>query len=214
MDVDLYTLVREDILAERHRKFIFYQIAKALYYLHSAGLIHRDLKPSNVLVNENCEAKLCDFGLVRSLEDGPEDPQDILTEYIATRWYRAPEILVGSRKYSRAIDIWSMGCMLAEMQRGKPLFAGTSTINQLEKVLSWTGPPSEQEIKSLKLTTGQEVFKLLGKVKKGNRKEMVPNASDDCLDLIAKMLDFDPDKRIDIEEILMHPYLSEFYQKN
>jgi mitogen-activated protein kinase 15 len=104
--------------------------------------------------------------------------------------------------------------MLAEMQRGKPLFAGTSTINQLEKVLSWTGPPSEQEIKSLKLTAGQEVFKLLGKVKKGNRKEMVPNASDDCLDLIAKMLDFDPDKRIDIEEILTHPYLSEFYQKN
>lgn len=71
MDVDLYTLIREDILAERHRKFIFYQMSKALYYLHTAGLIHRDVKPSNVLVNENCEAKLCDFGLVRSLEDGP-----------------------------------------------------------------------------------------------------------------------------------------------
>jgi mitogen-activated protein kinase 15 len=90
MDIDLFTLIREDILAERHRKFIFYQMARALYYLHSGGLIHRDIKPSNVLVNENCEAKLCDFGLVRSLDDGPEDPQDVLTEYIATRWYRAP----------------------------------------------------------------------------------------------------------------------------
>ncbi len=79
MDIDLYTLIREDILAERHRKYIFYQMAKALYFLHSAGLIHRDVKPSNVLVNENCEAKLCDFGLVRSIDDQVEDSSDILT---------------------------------------------------------------------------------------------------------------------------------------
>ena len=90
MDIDLYTLIREDILAERHRKYIFYQMAKSLYFLHSAGLIHRDVKPSNVLVNENCDAKLCDFGLVRSIEDEQEENQDMLTEYIATRWYRAP----------------------------------------------------------------------------------------------------------------------------
>lgn len=119
-------------------------MARSLYFLHTGGLIHRDIKPSNVLVNESCEAKLCDFGLVRSLDDGPGQPQDVLTEYIATRWYRAPEILLGSRKYTGAIDIWSMGCMLAEMQKGKPLFPGTSTINQLEKVLSWTGPPTER----------------------------------------------------------------------
>ena len=74
---------------------------------------------------------MCDFGLVRSIDDQFEEQQDILTEYIATRWYRAPEILVGSRRYTKAIDIWSMGCLLAEMQRGKPLFAGTSTLNQL-----------------------------------------------------------------------------------
>lgn len=116
-------------------------MSKALYYLHSAGLIHRDVKPSNVLVNESCEAKLCDFGLVRSIDD-EIDQHDILTEYIATRWYRAPEILVGSRRYTKAIDIWSMGCLLAEMHRGKPLFAGTSTLNQLERVIMWTGPPN------------------------------------------------------------------------
>ena len=79
MDIDLYTLIREDILAERHRKYIFYQMAKSLYFLHSAGLIHRDVKPSNVLVNENCDAKLCDFGLVRSIEDEQEENQDMLT---------------------------------------------------------------------------------------------------------------------------------------
>ena len=93
MDIDLYTVIKENILAERHRKYIFYQMCKALHYLHTAGLIHRDVKPSNVLLNENCDAKLCDFGLVRSLEDqDPTGPigNDILTEYIATRWYRAP----------------------------------------------------------------------------------------------------------------------------
>jgi mitogen-activated protein kinase 15 len=91
MDADLYLLIREEILVERHRKYILYQIAKAILYLHSGGLVHRDLKPSNILVNEACEAKLCDFGLVRSVEDvGSGDKFSILTEYIATRWYRAP----------------------------------------------------------------------------------------------------------------------------
>jgi mitogen-activated protein kinase 15 len=103
--------------------------------------------------------------------------------------------------------------MLAEMQRGKPLFAGTSTLNQLEKVIMWTGPPTEQEIKSLKLTAGHEVFKLLAKLKKCNRKELVPCAGEDCMDLICRMLEFDPDKRVSIEEILTHPYLAEFYNK-
>lgn len=89
MDIDLFTLIRENILEEKHKKWILYQICKAMFYLHSAGLIHRDLKPSNILVNENCDAKLCDFGLVRSLDEQDEN-DNILTEYIATRWYRAP----------------------------------------------------------------------------------------------------------------------------
>lgn len=89
MDIDLFTLIRENILEEKHKKWILYQICKAMFYLHSAGLIHRDLKPSNILVNENCDAKLCDFGLVRSLDE-QDDKDNILTEYIATRWYRAP----------------------------------------------------------------------------------------------------------------------------
>lgn len=86
-----------------------------MLYLHSAGLIHRDLKPSNILVNEACDAKLCDFGLVRSIEDNKnkDDNFDMLTEYIATRWYRAPEILLGSRGYSKGIDIWGFGCLAA-----------------------------------------------------------------------------------------------------
>lgn len=84
-----------------------------MHYLHTAELIHRDIKPSNVLVNEDCHAKLCDFGLIRSVDDEDEEVAPVLTEYIATRWYRAPEILLGSKKYSKAADVWSFGCMLA-----------------------------------------------------------------------------------------------------
>lgn len=103
--------------------------------------------------------------------------------------------------------------MLAEMQKGKPLFPGTSTMNQLEKVLAWTGPPTEKEVEHLRLTTGQDVFKVMGKVKKCNRKELIPHANEECLDLIGKMMEFDPDKRISVEQILAHPYLADFYNK-
>lgn len=82
----------------------------------------------------------------------------MLTEYIATRWYRAPEILLGSRGYSKGIDIWGFGCLAAEMIKGKPLFQGTSTINQLERVLMWTGPPTQSDIESLHTTFGKEVL--------------------------------------------------------
>lgn len=145
MDIDLYTLIRENILSDRHKRYIIYQIAKAFFYLHTADLIHRDIKPSNILVNENCQAKVCDFGLVRSIDD-EEDLPSIMTEYIATRWYRAPEILLGSKKYSKAIDVWSFGCLLGELLRGRPFFPGNSTLNQIERVLTWTGPPSLADI--------------------------------------------------------------------
>ena len=154
MDIDLYTLIRERLLGEQHKRYIIYQIAKALYYLHTAELIHRDIKPSNVLVNEDCLAKLCDFGLVRSVNEEDELPQ-VLTEYIATRWYRAPEILLGSKHYSYPTDVWSFGCMIGEIIRGKPMFPGHSTLNQIERVLTWTGPPNIQDLKSLKTEFGK-----------------------------------------------------------
>jgi mitogen-activated protein kinase 15 len=155
MDIDLYTLIRENMLGETHKRYVIYQVGKALHYLHTAGLVHRDIKPSNVLVNEDCVAKLCDFGLIRSLEDGQDERTPVLTEYIATRWYRAPEILLGSRKYCQAVDVWSFGCMLAEVLRGKPMFPGNSTLNQIERVLTWTGPPNIHDLQSLRTDFGK-----------------------------------------------------------
>jgi serine/threonine protein kinase len=91
MDADLYEVSRaKNILTDKHRKYILYQIARAIHYIHEAGLIHRDLKPSNILINEECDAKVCDFGLVRSIDEKNETEEEMMTEYIATRWYRAP----------------------------------------------------------------------------------------------------------------------------
>lgn len=149
MDIDLHTVIRENILKDKHKQYIVYQVAKAIKYLHNAELLHRDLKPSNVLLNADCLVKVCDFGLVRSVAKFEDQEPAIMSEYVATRWYRAPEILLGSHTYTKGVDIWSFGCMMAELLRGKPLFAGNSTLNQLEKVLSWTGTPSAADVQAL-----------------------------------------------------------------
>lgn len=130
MEADLHNVIAEGILKEVHIRFIIYQLAKSLKYLHSGSIIHRDLKPSNILVNSNCMIKLCDFGLVRSLIV-KDDSGPILTEGVATRWYRAPEVLLGSKSYSTPADIWSFGCIIYEILAQKPLFPGNSTIDQI-----------------------------------------------------------------------------------
>lgn len=131
-----------------HIRFIIYQLAKALKYLHTGLIIHRDLKPSNILINSNCSIKLCDFGLVRSLLPNEETSLN-LTEGVATRWYRAPEVLLGSKSYSTPADIWSFGCIVYEILAQKPLFPGNSTVDQIDKILSFSGYPSEEDINSL-----------------------------------------------------------------
>lgn len=138
----MHNVVSEKILQEVHMRFIIYQVAKALKYLHSGGVIHRDIKPSNVLINSDCSVKICDFGLVRSLTTDSNE-SCLLTEGVATRWYRSPEVLTGSRSYSTPADIWSFGCIIYEMITQKPLFAGSSTLDQLEKICTFTGYPSE-----------------------------------------------------------------------
>jgi mitogen-activated protein kinase 15 len=103
----------------------------ALMYLHSAQITHRDIKPSNILINKTCVVKLADFGLARCMRDVDTFVDPVLTDYVATRWYRAPEILLGTSKYDTSIDMWGLGCVIAELYISKPLFPGSSTLNQL-----------------------------------------------------------------------------------
>jgi mitogen-activated protein kinase 15 len=129
MECDLHYLVTQGRLHARHRKYLVYQLLLGLKYIHSASLLHRDLKPSNLLVNSACLLKIADFGLVRTLEADNED--ELLTQEVATRWYRAPEVLLGSRSYSFPADLWSVGCIVGELLLGRPLFQGDSTRSQL-----------------------------------------------------------------------------------
>lgn len=138
-ETDLHAVIRANILEEIHKKYIVYQLVKALKFMHSADLLHRDIKPSNLLLNSDCHVKLCDFGLCRNIAE-TAGPQPHLTDYVATRWYRAPEILLGSPRYTKGVDMWAVGCILGEMLRGRPTFPGTSTMNQVGDVLSAPSP--------------------------------------------------------------------------
>ena len=115
---------------------------RGLKYVHSAGVVHRDLKPSNILVNENCDLKICDFGLARI-----QDPQ--MTGYVSTRYYRAPEIMLTWQKYDVEVDIWSAGCIFAEMLEGKPLFPGKDHVNQFSIITELLGTPPDDVIHTI-----------------------------------------------------------------
>jgi mitogen-activated protein kinase 1/3 len=123
METDMHRVIRTQELSDDHCQYFIYQTLRALKAMHSANVLHRDLKPSNLLLNANCDLKVCDFGLARSAAS-QEDNSGFMTEYVATRWYRAPEIMLTFKEYTKAIDVWSVGCILAEMLSGKPLFPG------------------------------------------------------------------------------------------
>lgn len=147
-DADLHTVINSDTpLSEDHVQFFAYHILRALLYLHSANVVHRDLKPMNVLVMKNCDIKLCDFGLARGRAGfDREDDKWLRTEYVGTRWYRAPEVVLTSSEYTAAIDMWSAGCILGELMGRKVMFKGNDFIDQIHTICSILGTPEASEL--------------------------------------------------------------------
>uniref|UniRef100_A0A4X1ULS6 mitogen-activated protein kinase n=1 Tax=Sus scrofa TaxID=9823 RepID=A0A4X1ULS6_PIG len=137
MGADLNNIVKCQALSDEHVQFLVYQLLRGLKYIHSAGIIHRDLKPSNVAVNEDCELRILDFGLARQADEE-------MTGYVATRWYRAPEIMLNWMHYNQTVDIWSVGCIMAELLQGKALFPGNDYIDQLKRIMEVVGTPSPE----------------------------------------------------------------------
>uniref|UniRef100_A0A3P8Q727 Mitogen-activated protein kinase 15 n=1 Tax=Astatotilapia calliptera TaxID=8154 RepID=A0A3P8Q727_ASTCA len=214
MDTDLHAVIKKGtLLKDIHKRYVMYQLLKATKYLHSGNVIHRDQKPSNVLLDSDCVVKLCDFGLARSLNQIQEDSGNpTLTEYVATRWYRAPEILLGSTRYTKGVDMWSLGCILGEMLLGKALFPGTSTINQIEKIMSAIPHPSPEDILAIKSEYGSSVIqRMLLKPQVPLEDLLQPSVPPDALDLLKGFLVFNPDKRLTAEQALQHPYLARFH---
>eukprot|EP01107_Rhizomastix_libera_P018105 TRINITY_DN905_c1_g6_i1.p1 TRINITY_DN905_c1_g6~~TRINITY_DN905_c1_g6_i1.p1 ORF type:complete len:479 (+),score=141.71 TRINITY_DN905_c1_g6_i1:37-1437(+) len=213
MDTDLNQIIRSDQpLSDDHVQYFIYQILRALKYIHSANVLHRDLKPSNILINANCEAKVCDFGLSRPI-GGPDLQFKHLTLYVTTRWYRAPEILLCDT-YSKPIDIWSAGCILAELLGRKPLFTGKNYWQQLHVITSVLGTPDDSEIAHITNPRARHFIRQAPFAHKIDFRKVYPNANPQAMNLLSRMLEFDPSRRCTVEEALAHPYLSSLHDPN
>ena len=214
MEADLHSVIKARILEEVHKQYILYQILKALKYIHSGSLIHRDLKPSNILLNSDCHVKLCDFGLARSISpesgDTTNQPDSVMTDYVATRWYRAPELLLGSTTYTKGVDVWAVGCILGEALTGKPVFPGKSTLDQLNTVLRLTGRPTMEDLDSIGSPHSDRMLESCLPIKQLSYSEIFPGASVEALDFLRRCFHFNPEKRASISELIEHPYVAKF----
>lgn len=212
METDLHRVVRSQKLSDDHAQYFVYQILRALKVMHSADVIHRDLKPSNVLLNANCDLKVCDFGLARSLLTAePGGETGFMTEYVATRWYRAPEIMLTFKQYTKAIDVWAVGCILAEMITGRPLFPGRDYHHQISLILDVLGTPSIDDWYAIGSRRSRDYIRQMPLRKRKDFSKLFPTASPDALDFLQKTLAFNPKKRPTVEECLAHPYLAAYH---
>eukprot|EP00611_Tribonema_gayanum_P019733 TRINITY_DN3474_c1_g1_i1.p1 TRINITY_DN3474_c1_g1~~TRINITY_DN3474_c1_g1_i1.p1 ORF type:complete len:450 (-),score=158.10 TRINITY_DN3474_c1_g1_i1:463-1812(-) len=210
METDLHRVIySRQKLTDEHIQYFLYQLLCALKYIHSASVLHRDLKPSNVLLNANCDLKLCDFGLSRGVT-GEHDTVD-LTEYVVTRWYRAPEIMLSVQNYNEAIDVWSVGCIFGEMLGRKPLFPGNDYIHQLKLITKLIGKPAEADLWFVSNPRARRFMLGLPDTAPADLAARFPEASADGIVLLSRMLTLDSAKRISVADALAHPYLASLH---
>nr|CAD7589127.1 unnamed protein product [Timema genevievae] len=195
---------------EVSRQHIF-QVVRGIDFCHRNNIVHRDVKPENVLVSRLGVIKLCDFGFARLLAT----PGETYTDYVATRWYRAPELLVGDTKYGREVDIWAIGCLFAEMMSGDPLFPGDSDIDQLFQIIKLLGKLSPRH---QTMVARNPMFKGLKKSGGGNEVEegsarslfkLFPSWPHVALDLLTLCLKLDPNQRPNSGELMVHSYFTQ-----
>ena len=203
METDLHRVIysKQD-LTNDHIQYFLYQILRGVLYMHSANVIHRDIKPSNLLLNKHCDLKICDLGLARGYDVNTEN----LTEYVVTRWYRAPEVVLNSSQYTEQIDVWSVGCVFSELLGRTPLFPGDDYLDLIQKIITVLGTPTEDDIHFIENPAARRFIAKIPKKEKTRWATVYPRANRKALDLLDKMLVFDPLKRWTVKQCLEHPY--------
>lgn len=211
METDLKCVLNsEQELTDKHIQWLMYQLLLGVYYYQSANVLHRDLKPENILLNSDCQLKICDFGLARRLEE--VDPR-MSTNYVQTRWYRAPELLLGNSEGNKQTDMWSVGCIMAEMMGRKVLFSGTSTLDQLRRIIYVLGTPSDTH----EIAGSMEAYRFVMSLPKSipiRFEELFKNANPLAIDLLKRILVFNPANRLSAEEALRHPYFENIFRES
>lgn len=200
MDCDLHRVIQsKQPLSEKHFKCFIKQILEGIKAMHAIGVFHRDLKPGNILVSKDCQLRITDFGLARYMDDftrSGDNQLNPMTEYVVTRWYRCPELLLSpNRPYNEAIDLWSIGCILAELLRRKPLFPGKSHANQVQLIFEVLG---YSNVRDLGFPVSGEAAAFLDKrcrFRKQPLSKVVPDASADAIQLLESLLELCPDNR-------------------
>ncbi|KAM6307016.1 LOW QUALITY PROTEIN: mitogen-activated protein kinase 7 [Podargus strigoides] len=212
MESDLHQIIHSaQPLTLEHVRYFLYQLLRGLKYIHSANVLHRDLKPSNLLVNENCELKIGDFGMARGLGADPRHAKAFLTEYVATRWYRAPELLLSLHRYTRAIDMWSVGCIFAEMLGRRQLFPGRNYVHQLQLIMAVLGTPPAAVMAAIGAERVRAYVQSLPPRPAVPWESLFGHAEPDALALLGRMLRFDPRERVGVAEALRHPFLAKYH---
>ena len=249
LDSDLSRVIASpEALSEDHVRYFLYQLLCGVQFLHSANVVHRDLKPSNILVNRECDLRIADFGLARSLDEKVVEPSDLMpgvygesgsvdssssssssnsniggegarapglepnalmTQYVVTRWYRAPELLLLYDKYSHAVDIWSVGCILAELLVRKPLFPGHNFKHQLQLIIDLVGSPPADSLGKVDARIQSFVRMWSGRPAQPLATAL-PAASAEVLSLLERLLQFQPQDRLAADGALRHSYLDQF----
>ena len=187
-------------------KLYTFQIARALNYIHSKSICHRDIKPQNILIDPSTNrVYLCDFGSAKVIH--PDDTNNV--SYICSRYYRAPELILESQNYSESIDIWSFGCVIAEMLKGKPFLQGDSNESQLTKIKEVFGTIKEEELMAMGAKKDDETSNQMRKLRAIPLDEIFPGVPKDLINLLNKIFIYNPKKRISALEIMAHPFFND-----
>lgn len=202
MKENLYQLMkdRNKLFPESVIRNIMYQILQGLAFIHKHGFFHRDMKPENLLCMGPELVKIADFGLARELRSQPP-----YTDYVSTRWYRAPEVLLRSSVYSSPIDMWAVGSIMAELYTLRPLFPGTSEVDEIFKICQVLGTPKKSDWPEGYQLASAMNFRFPQCIPI-NLKTLIPNASNEAIQLMTEMLNWNPKKRPTASQALKHPY--------